>query len=138
MNNEQKWKTIFDKLAQTAVKAEELSLMEIVDVLSRSYDEIEKAYNENKDDEKAISRCGQFASRMERRIDDIGEWIKRNRVHKDELNRRYVISNYDYSIFVWAIARGFVDEIDNLCIRIPFDSLSGAEKSRFDSQVDKK
>lgn len=43
--------------------------------------------------------------------------------HGDE----FWITNYNYAIFKWAVAKGFTDEIDNLVIKIKKSNLTSSE-----------
>lgn len=132
------WKTIFDRMAKTAVRAEELGLMELVDILSSSFDEMESMYNSHSDDSTIILLCNQFSERAARRVEIMGEWVQKNRVTKTQT--QYIVANYDYKMFYWAKRRGFDSEIDNLQIKIDIDALSDKERLSFESRitVDKK
>ena len=46
-----------------------------------------------------------------------------NRYSYSEKNHWFMICNYDYKIFCWAIQNGFVDGISNNCITIPEEKL---------------
>lgn len=46
----------------------------------------------------------------------------------------YIISNYDYHAFVWAIGSGFGDQIDNERIIIPKDKLTTNQQRLFDKR----
>lgn len=132
------WQTVFDRMAKAALEAERLNFIEIVDVLSASYDEIEALHNKDSEDEQLLSLCDQFSERASRRVATIGDWIKKNRVTKTQT--QYIVSNYDYKMFYWAKKRGLDKEIDNLQIKIDIDALSDKERLSFESRitVDKK
>ena len=49
-----------------------------------------------------------------------------------KVKEEYWISNYDYTVFKWAMASGFKMEIDNSVIKIPEDKLTDRQKRALD------
>ena len=56
-----------------------------------------------------------------------------NIVVKDK--ERYRISNYDFNTYVWAKQNGFIDELDNNFIYLPFDKLTSKQREAFDKKA---
>lgn len=49
----------------------------------------------------------------------------------------YIISNYDFSVFKWAIDSGFVDRLSNERVIIPVDKLTTKQQHAFDRRCGK-
>lgn len=52
-----------------------------------------------------------------------------------EIQPGYLISNYDYRIYLWAKRKGFSDYIDNNSVWVPTSSLTPAEIKRLEARI---
>lgn len=49
----------------------------------------------------------------------------------------YIIRNYDYSVFKWALKFGFTDRIDNYKVIVPKDKLTTTQQRAFQHRCEK-
>lgn len=103
------WKTINNNLAEASDIAEHKNNNNLIELLDKTFDAIEK----RNDNESAL----EYATRIVERAKCMGEWIQPNRV--TESYDMFTISNYDYDTFVWAKKQKLDGEIDNITIKLP-------------------
>ena len=123
---DQDWADINDCLAEAAGEFEKWEREDMVDMCSDAFDLIE---------EKQTGGVV-FAKRLRGRAKGgCSTDLPINKVWHDDSIKRYVVSNYDYRMFLWAFSKGLSDTIDNLCIGVDEDKLSDKEKAQFASRV---
>ena len=121
------WAAINDCLAEAAGEFEKWERNDMVDMCSDAFDLIE---------EKQTGGVI-FAKRLRGRAKSgCSTLLPINRVWHDETLKRYVVSNYDYKMFLWAINRGFGDTVDNLCISVDESKLTPGELNRFKAKAE--
>lgn len=132
------WGTIASLLSDAAEIALEKDRDDIFNMISDSFDEIEKI----KEPEELLMTAFQFAFRIYYRMKRFSGDMPLNRVVKTTLIEprigaidAYMLSNYDFKMFTWARRRGFGSRIDNLTISFPASELTPAERARFDKKI---
>lgn len=90
---------------------------------------------ERKDPAGAFFDLYQFLWRLYFRIKTNPEKKKFNIYSKHD--GKYWITNYDYKVLKWAREKGFMQEVDNLVIKIPEDKLTKQQCILFDRRCSK-
>lgn len=122
------WGTASTLLAKASELAEQMGRDDIFNMLSDSFDLMEHA----KGDE-IFFNVFQFCYRVYYRMKVLDKDMPLNRV---TLERRgtddvYVVSNYDYKMFLWAKNKGYGSTITNNDFVVPPETLTPAEAKRF-------
>lgn len=88
---------------------------------------------QNKDPASIFFVLYQYMFRLYYRLR--GNPIKRefNIISKDK--NGFVVTNYDYKTFKWAMASGFIMTISNDYISLPFDKLTDGQKRAFERRI---
>ena len=128
------WGTASTLLAKASDLAEQMGRDDIFNMLSDSFDLMETA----KGDE-IFFNVFQFCYRVYYRMKVLDKDMPINRVTLEHRGTDdvYVVSNYDYKMFLWAKSKGFGDTINNLQFTVLPSSLTPAELSRFQKQAQK-
>ena len=128
------WGTASTLLAKASDLAEQMGRDDIFNMLSDSFDLMETA----KGDE-IFFNVFQFCYRIYYRMKVLDKDMPINRVTLEHRGTDdvYVVSNYDYKMFLWAKSKGFGDTINNLQFTVLPSSLTPAELSRFQKQAQK-
>lgn len=128
------WGTASTLLAKASDLAEQMGRDDIFNMLSDSFDLMETA----KGDE-IFFNVFQFCYRIYYRMKVLDKDMPINRVTLEHRGTDdvYVVSNYDYKMFLWAKSKGFGDTISNLQFIVPPSSLTPAELNRFQKQAQK-
>lgn len=126
------WGTASTLLAKASDLAEQMGRDDIFNMLSDSFDLMENAKGA-----EAFFNVFQFCYRIYYRMKVLDKDMPLNRV---TLERRgtddvYVVSNYDYKMFLWAKSKGFGDTINNLQFTVSPSSLTPAEAKRFSQRA---
>lgn len=129
------WGTASTLLAKASDLAEQMGRDDIFNMLSDSFDLMENA----KGDEiffNVFQFCYRIYYRMKSMVD---KDMPINRVTLEHRGNDdvYVVSNYDYKMFLWAKSKGFGDTINNLQFVVSPSSLTPAELHRFEKQAEK-
>lgn len=83
-----------------------------------------------KDPEGAFFRLYSFLWRLYFRLRNGQQKEPFNKYSLDEKNEKFMVENYDYKTFCWAINKGFTDGISNNYLYIPLKSLSEGQISK--------
>ena len=128
------WGAIATLMGKAAENAEKHGREDVVDMLSNTFDLMERI----KKPYELFFDAFQFAWRMYYRTKNIGD-IPINRVTLEKRNNEdvYVVTNYDYKMFLWAKSKGFGATISNTEFTATISSLTPAERSRFEKQAKK-
>ena len=124
------WDNICDKMAKAAEIAEQRKIIELVDMLSDAYSAMENIPQDKEHSDIAM----QYAKRMNERAKKMGAWIKPNRITEED--DYFVISNYNFPMYLWAIINDFTYELDNLRIKVLKSKLSPKGIEAFRNKVE--
>lgn len=128
------WGTASALMNKAAELAEKMERDDIINMLSDSYDIMEQAKGN-----EIFFNVFQFAWRMYFRMKFLDKNMPINRVTLENRNHEevYVVSNYDYKMFLWAKSKGYGGTLTNNEFVVKPDSLTPAEARRFEKQVQK-
>jgi hypothetical protein len=129
------WGTASALLAKAGDLAEAMGRDDIINMLSDSFDLMES----EKDASKIFFNVYQYAWRVYFRMKSLNKDMPINRVTLENRNHEevYVVSNYDYKMFLWAKSKGYTKTLTNNEFVVEPESLTPAEKRRFEKQAEK-
>lgn len=129
------WGTASALLAKASDLAEAMGRDDIINMLSDSFDLMES----EKEASKIFFNVYQYAWRMYFRMKSLAKDMPINRVTLENRNHEevYVVSNYDYKMFLWAKSKGYTKTLTNNEFVVEPESLTPAEKRRFEKQAEK-
>ena len=129
------WGTASALLAKAGDLAEAMGRDDIINMLSDSFDLMES----EKDASKIFFNVYQYAWRVYFRMKFLNKDMPINRVTLENRNHEevYVVSNYDYKMFLWAKSKGYTKTLTNNEFVVEPESLTPAEKRRFEKQAEK-
>ena len=108
---------------------------DIINMLSDSFDLMES----EKEASKIFFNVYQYAWRVYFRMKSLNKDMPINRVTLENRDHEevYVVSNYDYKMFLWAKSKGYTKTLTNNEFIVEPESLTPAEKRRFEKQAEK-
>ena len=126
------WGTASALMNKAAELAEKMERDDIINMLSDSYDIMEQAKGN-----EIFFNVFQFAWRMYFRMKFLDKNMPINRVTLEKRDHEdvYVVSNYDYKMFLWAKSKGFGGTLTNNEFTVLPSSLTPAEARRFEKQA---
>lgn len=129
------WGTTSSLLSKAADLAETMGRDDIVNMLSEAFDLMEKI----NDPAKVFFDAYQFAFRMYFRMKTLSEKMPINRVTLEHRGNDdvFVVTNYDYKMFLWAKSKGYGNTLTNLEFTVSPESLTPAEARRFERKLEK-
>lgn len=129
------WGTASALLAKAGDLAEAMGRDDIINMLSDSFDLMES----EKEASKIFFNVYQYAWRVYFRMKSLNKDMPINRVTLENRNHEevYVVSNYDYKMFLWAKSKGYTKTLTNNEFVVEPESLTPAEKRRFEKQAEK-
>ena len=129
------WGTASALLAKASDLAEAMGRDDIINMLSDSFDLMES----EKEASKIFFNVYQYAWRVYFRMKFLAKDMPINRVTLENRNHEdvYVVSNYDYKMFLWAKSKGYTKTLTNNEFVVEPESLTPAEKRRFEKQAEK-
>ena len=129
------WGTASALLAKAGDLAEAMGRDDIINMLSDSFDLMES----EKEASKIFFNVYQYAWRVYFRMKSLNKDMPINRVTLENRDHEevYVVSNYDYKMFLWAKSKGYTKTLTNNEFIVEPESLTPAEKRRFEKQAEK-
>lgn len=133
---ESDWKPIISLIEKLSEEADRLDWPELIDMVSSSYDEMEK----EKDPATILFTWQQFFFRLLYRVRRFSSPLefnliyKTNRLENHDNVEMYQITNYDCKMFLWSRKKGFNEYITNDYILVPIDKLTEKEKESFEKK----
>lgn len=129
------WGTTSSLLSKAADIAEAMGRDDIVNMLSEAFDAMGKI----NDPARVFFDAYQFAFRVYYRMKKLAKDMPINRVTLEHRGNDdvYVITNYDYKMFLWAKNNGHGNTLTNLEFTVSPESLTPAEMRRFERRVEK-
>lgn len=126
------WGTAAALLNKAADVAFDMGRDDIVNMISDSYDLMEQAKGA-----EIFFNVFQFAWRIYYRMRSLDKDIPINRVTEETRNHEtvYVVTNYDYKMFLWAKSKGYGGTLTNMEFTVSLSSLTPAEALRFKKQL---
>lgn len=126
------WGTASALLEKASEMAEEMGRDDIINMLSDSYDLMEQAKGS-----EIFFNVFQYAWRVYFRMKFLAKDMPINRVTLEDRNHEevYVVSNYDYKMFLWAKSKGYGGTLTNNEFVVKPDTLTPAEARRFEKQA---
>lgn len=129
------WGTASALLAKAGDLAEAMGRDDIINMLSDSFDLMES----EKEASKIFFNVYQFAWRMYYRMKNLNKDMPLNRVTLETRDHEevYVVTNYDYKMFIWAKSKGYTKTLSNTEFTVSPSTLTPAEARRFARQAEK-
>lgn len=129
------WGTASALLAKAGDLAEAMGRDDIINMLSDSFDLMES----EKDASKIFFNVYQYAWRVYFRMKFLAKDMPINRVTLENRDHEkvYVVSNYDYKMFLWAKSKGYGKTLTNNEFVVDPSTLTPAEARRFEKQAEK-
>lgn len=129
------WGTASALLAKAGDLAEAMGRDDIINMISDSMDIMEQ----ETDASKIFFNVYQFAWRMYYRMKFLSKDMPLNRVTLENRNHEevYVVTNYDYKMFLWAKSKGYGKSLTNVEFIVDPSTLTPAEARRFEKQAEK-
>ena len=129
------WGTASALLAKAGDLAEAMGRDDIINMISDSMDLMEQ----ETDASKIFFNVYQFAWRMYFRMKMLDKNMPLNRVTLENRNHEevYVVTNYDYKMFIWAKSKGYGNTLTNTEFTVSPSTLTPAEARRFEKQAEK-
>ena len=127
------WGTAATLLGKAADLAEEMGRDDIINMLSDAFDLMETI----REPSKVFFDVYQFAFRVYFRMKKLAKDMPINRVTLEHrgVDDVYVVTNYDFKMFLWAKNKGYASTISNNDFIVPPETLTPAEARRFEKQV---
>lgn len=129
------WGTASALLAKAGDLAEAMGRDDIINMLSDSFDLMES----ERDASKIFFNVYQYAWRVYFRMKFLAKDMPINRVTLENRDHEkvYVVSNYDYKMFLWAKSKGYTKTLTNNEFVVDPSTLTPAETRRFEKQAEK-
>lgn len=129
------WGTVSSLLSKAADTAEEMGRDDIVNMLSEALSQMDTI----REPSRIFFDAYQFAFRVYFRMKTLAKDMPINRVTQEHRGAEdvYVVTNYDYKMFLWAKSKGYTGTLTNNEFTVSPSSLTPAELRRFEKQAEK-
>lgn len=130
------WGSISNKMDKIGDEADRIGWDAVIDMVAEAYDD-----GSRMDPLQLFLILYQFMFRLYYRLRAMdkpmpfNEVSKTTRLENHEDREFYMVMNFDYKMFKWALAKKFTYYMTNQWFLIPIDELSASEKHNFEKRL---
>lgn len=138
-NREHLWGSISTKMDKIGEEADRIGWDAVIDMIADAFDD-----GNNMEPMELFLTLYQFSFRLYYRLkamdkpEPFNQISMTTRLEGHEDKEFFMVKNFDYKMFKWAVAKKFTYYMTNQWFLIPIDKLSPSEKHNFEKRLEKK